>query len=355
MTQDGPLPEQKKGGQKERGLLRCILVFFLLLSGGVAFVIGGFLWGQQKFRAPGPLAQETIVTIPKGAGLAAIAGLLERRGVIENALLFRLALHVQGRAQSLKAGDFSFPAGASSQQVALILQQGREVSYSITIPEGLRVAEVLARVRAHEFLTGELTSVPAEGTLLPDTWHVVRGERRQALVDRMVRAQENFLAQRWPSRQADLPLQTPEDAVILASIVEKETAQAHERPLVASVFLNRLRRGMRLQSDPTVSYGVTGGRRALDRPLSKKDLKTPTPYNTYLIDRLPPTPIANAGRAAIEAVLNPVKSDYFYFVADGTGGHAFARTLREHNKNVVQWRKIERQRKEKGQNSTGNR
>ena len=355
MTQDRPPSEQKKGRQRKRGLLHCVLVLFVIFFGGGAVVLGGFLWGQQIFRSPGPLVQETVVTIPKGVGLAAIAGLLERRGVIADAMFFRFALRVQGRAQGLRAGDFSFPAGASPQQVALILQQGREVSYSITIPEGLRVVEVLARVRAHEFLTGELTSVPAEGTLLPDTWHVVRGESRQAVVDRMVRAQEKFLAERWSDRQVDLPLKTPEDAVILASIVEKETAQARERPLVASVFLNRLRRGMRLQSDPTVVYGVTRGRRALDRPLSKKDLKTPTPYNTYLIDRLPPTPIANAGRAAIEAVLNPVKSDYFYFVADGTGGHAFARTLREHNKNVARWRKIERQRKERGQNSAGNR
>ncbi|WP_343559670.1 endolytic transglycosylase MltG [Kiloniella sp. b19] len=346
MSQDNSSPDSQTDQKKARSFLGKIALFLLLLAviaGGAT--AGGYFWLQQRFLVAGPLAEETVVAIPRGAGLASIARTLESEGVIEEALLFRIAVRLQGQAQRLKAGEFAIPAAASMQEVMFALIEGRAVDYSITIPEGRTIVESLALINANKVLEGEITSVPAEGYILPETYHFVRGDTRQGLLDRMTADLEQTLQELWAGRQADLPLNSPEEALILASIVEKETGLAEERPLVASVFVNRLRRGMRLQSDPTVIYGVTLGQEPMGRPISKKDLKTPTPYNTYTIDRLPPTPIANVGRAAIEAVLNPASSNYLYFVADGTGGHAFARTLNEHNRNVAKWRRIERQRK----------
>ncbi len=225
-----------------------------------------------------------------------------------------------------------------------LMVSGKTVARRLTLPEGLTSFEVVALVQKAEGLEGEVQAVPPEGTLLPETYHYARGETRAEVVARMGRALDQVLDELWPERAPGLPISSPEQAVVLASIVEKETAVADERPLVASVFVNRLKKGMRLQSDPTVVYGLTGGKGPLGRALTRKDLQTPSPYNTYLADGLPPGPIANPGRASIEAVLNPAKTEYLYFVADGDGGHRFAKTLAEHNRNVAQWRKRQRKR-----------
>jgi UPF0755 protein len=252
-----------------------------------------------------------------------------------------------GSAHDLKAGEFAFPAAVSMRGALEILDRGETVARWLTVAEGLTSSEVVALVAAAEGLSGEPGPVPLEGSLLPETYHYSRDDDRAALIGRMQSDMQAVLAELWPKRAEGLPIKTPEEAVILASIVEKETGVAEERPLVASVFVNRLKRGMRLQSDPTVVYGITLGKAPLGRQLIFRDLDTPTPYNTYTNGGLPPGPIANPGRAALEAVLNPAETRYLYFVADGTGGHAFAKTLQEHNNNVAKWRKIQRQERRK--------
>lgn len=319
---------------------RSLLIGVLLALPSLVAALGLAAWvGLQAFEAPGPLQVESIVEIPKGTGLAGIARTLEAEGVVGESWLFRLGVRTQQKARSLQAGEYRFPAGVSMREAMEILASGKVVQYALTIPEGLTSVEILSLVAAAEALDGAAPPPPPEGSLLPETYHYQRHMTREALVGRMAAARDAALAELWPKRQADLPLASPEEAVILASVVEKETGVAAERPLVASVFINRLRKGMRLQSDPTVIYGITQGQGPLDRALTRKDLAEPTPYNSYTSDGLPPTPIANVGRAALEAALNPAESDYLYFVADGSGGHAFARTLDEHNSNVAKWRK----------------
>ncbi|MGF1609369.1 MAG: endolytic transglycosylase MltG [Kiloniellales bacterium] len=298
----------------------------------------------KSFEAPGPLADERVVVVPRGSGLAAIAQKLEEAGVVSNALMFRLGVRIEGAARTLKAGEYSFPAAVSMRGAMELLQSGKTVIRRITFPEGLTSVELIALLNAADGLSGAITEVPAEGALLPDTYHYSLDDPRAAILERMLVGRDEVLAALWPQRAEGLPIATPEEALVLASIVEKETGVADERPLVAGVFVNRLRKGMLLQSDPTVVYGITEGSGPLGRALTRQDLQTPSPYNTYAIKGLPPGPIANPGRAALEAVLNPVETDYLYFVADGSGGHAFARTLDEHNRNVAKWRKLQRQR-----------
>ncbi len=302
-------------------------------------------WAQASFWAPGPAAESVRVLVPQGASVRSIAADFEAAGAISNATLFVAAARVTGVAASLKAGEYEVPARASMADVLNLVSEGRAVQHRVSVIEGRTVKEVIALLEAKEILTGEISEIPAEGMLAPDTYFIARGERRQAVIDRMVAAQERRLARLWAKRQPGLPLASPEEALILASIIEKETGMAEERRVVASVFINRLRDGMRLQSDPTVVYGVNDGAGPLGRAITRSDLNTPTPFNTYTIPGLPPTPIANPGEAAIEAALNPEETEYFYFVADGTGGHAFARTYPEHQRNVAVWRKIERERK----------
>jgi len=244
----------------------------------------------------------------------------------------------------MKAGEFKVEANASMEDVLGTLVEGKSVQYKITLPEGLTSQQVVARLQADENLIGEISTIPLEGSLLPDTYPYSRGADRQSILERMVDAQKTFVAGLWEKRQEGLPINSLDEAVILASIVEKETAVAEERALTAAVFMNRLRKGMRLQSDPTIIYGIVGGRGSLGRPILKSDIKGKTPYNTYTISGLPPTPICNPGREAILAVLNPAATKALYFVADGTGGHAFSETLAEHNAAVAKWRKIERAR-----------
>jgi len=336
-------PKRKSGGFARvlvwlaGGLLATALI-------AAAAAYGGWVWVNQQFEAPGPSATETTLMLPRGAGLIAIAGQLEREGVIEDARLFRLMVQIDQGERDLRAGEYRIPQAASMRDIYALLREGRTLMHPVTAAEGLTTAMIVRIVEASDVLTGEITRIPAEGALLPETYMVDRGTTRQAVIDRMEAAQDELLAQAWPNRAENLPYTTPEEAIIIASIVEKETSVASERPLVASVFVNRLRRGMRLQSDPTIIYGITGGE-PLGRGIRRSELdNTNNPYNTYHINGLTPTPIANPGRDAILAVINPPQSDYLFFVADGTGGHAFSATYAEHNRNVAAWRRIERER-----------
>jgi UPF0755 protein len=305
-------------------------------------VIAGFAAaiGWKSFTDPGPLSADTTVVIPAGTGLEGIAERLAAAGVIGDPLIFAIGTRVTGGGRSLKAGEFLFPAGISPQTALEILRSGKTVVRKVTIAEGLTSLEVVEALRETEGLDGGIDVVPAEGMLLPETYHFSLGDSRADILARMKASMAATLDRLWEARADDLPLTSKQEAVILASIVEKETGVAEERALVAGVFINRLNRSMRLQSDPTVAYGVAGPE-GLDRPLSRADLRDDNAYNTYVIDRLPPGPIANPGEDSLRAVLNPADTDYLYFVADGTGGHAFAKTLAQHNRNVRAWRKIQ--------------
>jgi UPF0755 protein len=319
------------------GLLAALSMVVALA--GVALIAG---WSQLTayLERPGPAAEETVVVLPRGAGLAQITSMLIDSKVIDHPWLFRMAVRSLGHDRDLKAGEYAFPAAITPRSVIGMLAAGETVARRLTVTEGMTVTEVFRLLEETDGLSGALPTPPAEGSLLPETYFFALGDQREELVRRMRRAMDQELEQSWPTRAPDLPIGSREEAVILASIVDKETGQHDERELVAAVFVNRLRNGMRLQSDPTVIYGLTAGDGPLGRPLNRQDWKHDSPYNTYLVDGLPPTPIGNPGRAAIEAVLHPADVDYLYFVADGSGGHAFARTLKEHNRNVAQWRKI---------------
>ncbi len=316
-------------------------MFLGILAGGAAFI-----YAQQILREKGPLQQTTSITIKRGMGAASIAAKLEKHGIISDARLFRIATLVNRKQHgSLKAGDYQFEAGVSMNEVLNKIQSGKILSYKVSLPEGWTTQMILDRLRTNEFLKGEITLDPAEGELLPDTYVFRRGDTRDDIIKRMMVAQTRLLDELWDTRAENLPVKTRKEVINLASIVEKETGVSTERPRVAAVFINRLKRKIRLQSDPTIIYGITGGKKKLDRPIYKKDINRKTAYNTYQIDGLPPTPIANPGRASIKAVLNPANTDDLFFVADGTGGHAFASTLKQHQKNVLKWRKIQKQRK----------
>ncbi len=321
------------------------LVSLVAFAVSALVVVAGLLafYTIDRFERPGPLTADTVILIPQGSGVEAIARQLHQAGVIEDPLVFRLGVRLLRVGRELRAGEYLFPVALSNRDAIDLLRSGQTVVRRLTLAEGLTSHEIVALVERAEALEGAVETQPPEGSLLPETYHYARGERRADLVARMSRARDELLSELWPARAPNLPVATAEEAVILASIVEKETGVADERPLVASVFVNRLRKGMRLQSDPTVVYGLTGGTGPLGRSLTRKDLRAPSPYNTYLIKGLPPGPIANPGRAALEAVLDPANTGFLYFVADGSGGHAFAKTLAEHNRNVAKWRKIRKQ------------
>ena len=317
-----------------------IFLSLVLVVALIAGAVAGAAWLEERhFAQAGPSSEPQTLIITQGSGLNAIAGALARAGVIDNALLFRLGVLRRGHAAQLKAGEYAFPAHASEAQVMDMLMAHRVVGHRITIAEGLTSDAAVALVKADAVLTGDVPVVP-EGSLLPETYIFERGTTRAELLQRMHQAQEKLLAALWPKRKEGLPFMTQEDALKLASIVEKETGVGSERPHVAAVFINRLKIGMKLESDPTIIYGLTKGA-PLGHALRQSELATPNPYSTYQIAGLPPTPIANPGRDAIAAVLNPAESDDLYFVADGSGGHVFARTMAEHAKNVVQWRKVQ--------------
>lgn len=318
-------------------------IFLVMLAGGAAFY-----FGKKAFDGPGPSETASTILIKPNTGAQDIADQLERRGLISDARIFQLGLRAYGNEGKLKAGEYEIKAQASMRDVMELLKSGKSVLYSLTISEGLTVEQALQRIADNEVLTGEMpATMPAEGSLVTDTQRFTRGTTRQEIVSKMLADQKKLVDNIWERRAADLPLASVEEFVTLASIVEKETGRGDERSRVASVFLNRLSKGMRLQSDPTIIYGLFGGKgKPSDRPIYQSDIEKPTPYNTYVIKGLPPTPIANPGRAALEAVANPSKTEDLYFVADGTGGHVFATTLEEHNQNVARWRAFEKKQAE---------
>ncbi|MEM9704834.1 MAG: endolytic transglycosylase MltG [Pseudomonadota bacterium] len=317
-------------------------VFTMMLLAGLAVAGGGYL-GYREAARPGPLTEDAVVMLKPGMSVAAIADRLAERGAIRHPRLFRALVRIRGAQAALKAGEYELQAGASLQEIVDQLIDGKSILHFFTAAEGLTTSQIIGLLNDDAILTGDVTLMPNEGELLPETYALTRGESRNQMVQRMVKAQRAALDELWPKRATELPFSTREQAVILASIVEKETGLAEERPRIAAVFVNRLKRGMRLESDPTVIYGLTAGE-PLGRGLRASELRSETPYNTYVIRGLPPTPIANPGRDAIAAVLNPAETNEIFFVADGTGGHAFAETLAEHNRNVAKWRRVERER-----------
>ena len=326
--------------RKPPGLIRLIggalaaLALLVVLAGG---------WALWTYRGPGPAARQgstTTVMLPHGAGVTQIARALKKAGVIGSTQVFLTAVKVSGATRSLRAGEYVFKSHASMGGILADIREGKVVRHVVSVPEGWTSDMVLDALKAQPVLVGE-AEAPNEGAVLPDTYQVERGEERTAVIRRMERAQRTLMARLWSSRQAGLPFSTPQEAMTLASIVERETALASERPRIAAVYINRLRAGMRLESDPTTIYGVSRGR-PLGRGLTMSELVTETPYNTYRIAGLPPGPIANPGRAALAAVLNPPSTHELFFVANGTGGHVFASTYAEHERNVARWRALER-------------
>ena len=315
-------------------------IFTLLVL--VAVVVGaGIYFGKQRFDAPGPLAQDKVVNIPRGLGIRDISALLEREGVIDQPWVFVGGVTVLKARGELKHGEYQFTRHASLADVVDTIIDGKVVQHAVTIAEGLTSEQIVARLLENDVLEGQIKEVPREGTLLPETYRFTRGMTREQLIQRMQRDDKRVLQEVWEHRMSDLPLKSPEQLVTLASIVEKETGRADERSRVASVFINRLKSKMKLQSDPTIIYGLVGGKGALGRPIMKSEIEQKTPYNTYVVDGLPPGPIANPGRASLEAAANPARTKDLYFVADGTGGHVFAENYEQHQKNVAKLRALE--------------
>lgn len=308
----------------------------------VAFFMALFYLAQVA-SAPGPTKGEErarVFDAPRGASMTSLAGKLEKEGFIRNAVAFKVAVRFLGLSGTPKAGEYAISPGASMVEIFDMLRKGRGLQYSFTVPEGFSSLLTIDAMNSDPHLVGDLVEAPPEGSLLPETYLFSRNTNRADLIKRMQEAQQKLLAELWAKRAPNLPFSTPEQAVILASVVEKETSVAEEYGLVAGVFVNRLRQGMRLESDPTIIYGITKGR-PLGRSLTRSDIDTKTDWNTYRIDGLPVTAISNPGRKALAAVMNPQQTDSLFFVADGTGGHAFARSLDEHNENVKRWRSIE--------------
>jgi len=338
-----------RGGDQVRhaqrgGAVRSFLGFIagLALLAAVALGVGGYL-GYRAATGPGPLAESAVVLLESGSAVSTIAEDLEDAGVIEHPELFIAAVRIKGVQGKIKAGEYEIPAGASVMDVIDIFIAGKSIHHYFTAAEGLTTAQIIRALTANEVLIGDVTLTPAEGELLPETYAFTRGETRDGVLQRMMKDQDALIERLWDNRALELPFSTKEEAIILASIVEKETGVASERPRIAAVFVNRLKRGMRLESDPTIIYGLTQGE-PLGRGLRVSELRKETPYNTYIIRGLPPTPIANPGRESIEAVLNPADTDDLFFVADGTGGHVFSSNLRDHEANVAKWRRVERER-----------
>jgi UPF0755 protein len=346
-AQAAPPPPEPPRKPRREGLSRISGLLSFILIGAVIGIFA-FADALREARKPGPLAADKVVIISRedeaeGAG---IADQLERAGVIDSTFWFNLVVLADGARGKLKRGEYLFKEHASLREVEETLVSGKPVQHKMTVPEGLTSQQVIQRLRADDALVGDIRETPREGSILPDTYFFQRGETREALLSRMEKAQSKVVDEIWQGRAANLPIKSPGELVTLASIVEKETGKADERPRVAGVFVNRLGKRMKLQSDPTIVYGLVGGKGTLDHPITKAELEQPTPYNTYVIEGLPPGPIANPGKAALEAAANPSHSKDLYFVADGTGGHAFAETLDQHLKNVDHWRQIEKDAKD---------
>ncbi len=313
------------------------LLIVIALGAGAAFAIG-----KHRFEAPGPLDQDKVVNIPGRSGLVDIADLLRREGVMDesNAIFLGGVFALKARAD-IKSGEYLFSRHASVRDIVETMVEGKVVQHQITIPEGLTSEQIVARLLDNELLSGSIKEVPHEGTLLPESYRFPRGTPREQVIQRMQQAARRALQETWERRTPDLPIKTPEQLLILASIIEKETSKPDERTRVAAVFVNRLKQRRRLESDPTIIYGLVGGKGPLGHPITKSEKEQPTPYNTYMIDGLPPGPISNPGRASIEAAANPARTREMFFVADGTGGHVFAESYNDHLKNVARLRAIE--------------
>jgi len=317
-----------------------IFVLLAVIAGVVLFI------GKQRFEEPGPLPQDRVVNIPHGSGLHDIADVLTREGVIDQPWVFLGGVLVLKAREGLKAGEYQFKAHSSLRDVVATIVEGKVVAHQVSIPEGLTSEQIIGRLLSDDILTGDIKEIPREGSLLPDTYNFTRGVTREQMIERMQQAEQRLVREIWDHRSLDLPLKTPDQLVILASLVEKETGKPDERTRVAAVFVNRLKQKMRLQCDPTIIYGLVGGKGTLGRPILKSEIEQPTPYNTYLIEGLPPGPIANPGRASLEAAANPARTRELYFVADGTGGHVFAETYEQQQKNVGRLRLIETDQKD---------
>ncbi len=320
-------------------ILTIILVLAVLVGIGLAI-------GKQRFEASGPLQRERVVNIPRGLGLRDIAELLQREGVIEQPWIFVGGVLALKAREDLKYGEYAFQKQASLREVIETIIEGKVVQHQLTIPEGLTSEQILARIAEFDILVGGVKEVPKEGTLLPETYRFPRGTPREQVIQRMQQAQRRVLQEVWERRSPDLPVRTPDQLVILASILEKETGRADERTRVAAVFVNRLKQRMKLQSDPTIIYGLVGGKGTLGRPIMRAEIDQPTPYNTYVIDGLPPGPIANPGRAALEAAANPARTRELFFVSDGNGGHVFSENYEQHQRAVARLRQIEQQQRD---------
>jgi len=317
-------------------------LFLTLFTLVALLAVVGVVVGKHRLQAPGPLTEDKVVNIPR-AGIRDVADALQKDGVIDDPWLFIGAVLVQKTRGDLKAGEYQFARQAPLGDVINTIIEGRVVQHAITLPEGLTSEQIVQRLLDTDVLSGNIREIPREGSLLPETYRFTRGTPREQVIQRMQQAQRRLIQEIWERRSPDLPLKSPEELVTLASIVEKETGRPEERPRVAAVFINRLKQHIRLQSDPTIIYGLVGGRGTLGRPITRSDIAQPTPYNTYTIDGLPPGPIANPGRAALEATANPARTRELYFVADGTGGHTFSETLDQHQKNVAKLRALEQQ------------
>src|SRR6201996_8121993 len=315
------------------------IVVLLLIGSGTAYY-----YGRQTLESPGPLQEDKIVNIPARAGKRDIADVLQREGVINvNPWVFIGGVFAMKASSDLKPGEYSFQKSASLRDVIATIVEGKVVQHAVTIPEGLTSEQMVERLSDNDLFTGSVREIPREGTLLPETYKFPRGTPRDQVVQRMQQAQKRAVADIWERRSQDLPVKSPEQLVTLASIVEKETGKPDERSRVAAVFVNRLKQKIKLQSDPTIIYGIVGGKGTLGRPIKRSEITQPSPYNTYVIDGLPPGPISNPGRASLEAAANPARTRDLYFVADGTGGHAFTETYDQHQKNVAKLRSMEKQ------------
>jgi UPF0755 protein len=346
LNDPAPPPSHPPRKPRRMGLssLSGLLTFVLI---GALATVGALAWLLKESRSPGPLADDKVVIIAREDDGGSIADQLERAGVIDSALWFNILTVLDGNRGALKRGEYAFKAGMSMNDIENELIAHRVVRYKLTIPEGLTSEQVVDRLREDTVLIGDIRETPREGSLMPDTYYFERGDTRLSILSRMAKIQAKTVDEIWKARSPDLPIKSPWELVTLASIVEKETGKTEERPRVAGVFINRLEKHMRLDSDPTIVYGLVLGKGTLGRSITRADLNQSTPYNTYIIDGLPPGPICNPGKAALEAVAKPVRSKDLYFVADGTGGHAFAETLDQHQKNVAHWRQIEKDVKDK--------
>jgi UPF0755 protein len=337
-----PTPKQRRSGRARNpfvvaGNALLTIIFLATVIAGIAVVIG-----KQRFELPGPLQEDKVVNVPRG-GVRDTADLLTREGVIDQPYLFIAGALVFKAQHDLKYGEYKFAKQASLRDVIETIIDGKVVQHAFTVAEGLTSDQIVQRLMDNDVLAGNIRGIPREGTLLPQTYHFTRGTTREQMIRRMQQDQRRTVQEIWERRSPDLPIKTPEQLVTLASIIEKETGKPEERTRVAAVFVNRLRQKMKLQSDPTIIYGLVGGKGALGHSIQRSEIDRLTPYNTYIIDGLPPGPIDNPGRASLEAAANPARTKELYFVADGTGGHAFAISYEEHQKNVARLRAIEQQ------------